>query len=77
MNPLIHPPCLQNLSVYTKALIGFRHVYLAGVFNTSLSQGYVLGAAFGSGKDKQNPQPKDRGRVRGVQVPRFSAWVTS
>ena len=61
---------LQISQVYKEALTVLGHVYRAGVFSTtSLSQGYFLGAASESGKDKQNPHPKDREGVRSLRVP--------
>lgn len=55
----IPAPDHQILKVFKEAFTGFSHIYHVGVFNTaSLSQGYVLGAASGSGKNKQNHIPK-------------------
>ena len=50
----------QILEMHKDPLTGFRHIYCANVLNTTaLSQGYLLGTASGSGKDKQNSHSTD------------------
>ena len=57
------------IKVYTEDLTGLNHIYHAGVLNTmSLSQGYVLGTASGSGKDKCNSHSKDGGEGEGLSI---------
>lgn len=57
----IFVPAHQILKFYKEALTELIQVYCAGVLNTtSLSQGYVLRAASGSGKGRWNPYTKDR-----------------
>lgn len=57
------PPTLPMLKIYAGDLTRLNHVCSVGVFiTTSLSQGYVLGAALGSRRAKQNPHLKDWGR---------------
>lgn len=67
----IPTPTCQILEAYKEALTGFSHVYSVAVNTTSLSQSYVLRAASGSRKGKQNPHSQDRvGNEKSL-----SAWV--
>lgn len=50
--------CPVNLKVYVEVLTGFRYGYCPdGLNTTSLSQGYILGAASESGKANRMHMP--------------------
>ena len=49
------------LQVYRETLTGFSHVHSTGKLNTFVFQDWILGAAAGSRKGKQNTESKDRG----------------
>lgn len=72
--------------VYTEAFAGFNYIQMCteealtgfshtpgpdSLTTTSLSQGCVLGAAFGCGEDKQGTHSKDMGGRRGPPIDRL------
>lgn len=71
----LQPP-LAIIKVYTEALTEFTDVYYPDTLNiTFLSQGYILGAASGTGEGKWNAHFKDKILVGSLQLPSSASLV--